>query len=74
MQEAKELLRVSYRTLHRLVSNGTIPSVKVGRVIRIPQAALRKFTLEDGDKEAFRYGRCICALAGLQIKELKLFS
>lgn len=47
MQEAKELLRVSYRTMHRLVSNGTIPSVKVGRVIRIPQAALRKFTLED---------------------------
>ncbi|MDF2649509.1 MAG: hypothetical protein K0Q73_5314 [Paenibacillus sp.] len=47
MQEAKDLLRVSYRTLHRLISNGTIPSVKVGRVIRIPQAALRKFTLED---------------------------
>ncbi|MED2257151.1 helix-turn-helix domain-containing protein [Brevibacillus parabrevis] len=47
MQEAKDLLRVSYRTLHRLVSSGTIPSVKVGRVIRIPQAGLRKFILED---------------------------
>lgn len=47
MQEAKDLLRVSYRTLHRLVSNNTIPSVKVGRVIRIPQSGLRNFMLED---------------------------
>jgi len=47
MQEAKDLLRVSYRTLHRLVSNGSIPSVKVGRVIRIPQSGLKKFILKD---------------------------
>jgi excisionase family DNA binding protein len=47
MQEAKDLLRVSYRTLHRLVSNGTIPSVKVGRVIRIPQSGLEKFIFND---------------------------
>ncbi|WP_084064706.1 helix-turn-helix domain-containing protein [Paenibacillus stellifer] len=47
MQEAKDLLRISYRTLHRLISNGSIPSVKVGRVIRIPQVALRKFIFED---------------------------
>ncbi|WP_407672348.1 helix-turn-helix domain-containing protein [Paenibacillus sinensis] len=47
MQEAKDLLRVSYRTLHRLVSNNTIQSVKVGRVIRIPQSALRKFAQDD---------------------------
>lgn len=47
MQEAKELLRVSYRTIHRLVSNNTIPSVKVGRVIRIPQSGLKKFILND---------------------------
>ncbi|WP_256719554.1 helix-turn-helix domain-containing protein [Paenibacillus odorifer] len=47
MQEAKDLLRVSYRTIHRLVSNNTIPSVKVGRVIRIPQSGLKKFILND---------------------------
>ncbi|MEZ2733752.1 helix-turn-helix domain-containing protein [Aneurinibacillus aneurinilyticus] len=47
MQETKDLLRVSYRTIHRLVSNNTIPSVKVGRVIRIPQSALKKFILND---------------------------
>lgn len=47
MQEAKDLLRVSYRTIHRLVSNNTIPSVKVGRVIRIPQSGLKKFILNE---------------------------
>ncbi|WP_405083232.1 helix-turn-helix domain-containing protein [Paenibacillus chitinolyticus] len=47
MQEAKDLLRVSYRTIHRLVSNNTIPSVKVGRIIRIPQSGLKKFILID---------------------------
>ncbi|MBE1446156.1 helix-turn-helix domain-containing protein [Paenibacillus sp. OAS669] len=47
MQEAKDLLRVSYRTLHRLVSSRSIPSVKVGRVIRIPQSGLRNFMLQD---------------------------
>lgn len=47
MQEAKDMLRVSYRTIHRLVSNNTIPSVKVGRVIRIPQSGLEKFIFND---------------------------
>ncbi|WP_425339325.1 helix-turn-helix domain-containing protein [Paenibacillus maysiensis] len=47
MQEAKDLLRVSYRTIHRLVSNNTILSMKVGRVIRIPQSGLEKFIFND---------------------------
>ncbi|HEY4389764.1 MAG TPA: helix-turn-helix domain-containing protein [Paenibacillus sp.] len=47
IKEAKEILRLSYNTVYRLVSNGTIKAVKIGGSIRISQAALRKFIFED---------------------------
>lgn len=43
MQEVKSLLRISYQTLHRLIATGVIPSVKIGRVIRIPTSSLEQF-------------------------------
>lgn len=47
IKEAKEVLGLSYNTIYRLINNGTINATKIGGSIRIPQAALRKFILED---------------------------
>ncbi|AWB43416.1 transcriptional regulator [Paenibacillus sp. CAA11] len=47
IKEAKVVLGLSYNTVYRLINNGTINAVKIGGSIRIPQAALRKFILED---------------------------
>lgn len=47
IKEAKEMLGLSYNTVYRLINNGTIKAVKIGGSIRIPQAALRMFILED---------------------------
>ncbi|OBY76512.1 hypothetical protein BBG47_26680 [Paenibacillus sp. KS1] len=47
IKEAKAVLGLSYNTVYRLINYGTINAVKIGGSIRIPQAALRKFILED---------------------------
>lgn len=47
IKDAKEMLGLSYNTVYRLINNGTIKAVKIGGSIRIPQAALRMFILED---------------------------
>ncbi|UFJ62710.1 helix-turn-helix domain-containing protein [Anoxybacillus sediminis] len=47
VKEAMEVLNLSKSTIYRLVENGTIKAVKIGGSIRIPQAELRRFILED---------------------------
>ena len=38
--EAAEELQISERTVGRLISNGTLPVVRIGRTVRINRAAL----------------------------------
>ena len=40
IEEVAALLRVNPRTVYRMVQDGTIRSVRAGRQIRIPEAAL----------------------------------
>jgi len=40
VEEAAEILKVSRGTAYEAVRTGEIPSVRVGRCIRIPRAAL----------------------------------
>lgn len=47
IKEAKEVLGLSYNTVYRLTHSGTIHAVKIGGSIRIPQASLRKFILQE---------------------------
>lgn len=40
--EVAELMRVSRMTVYRMVHAGEIPSVRVGRSFRVPQAAVEQ--------------------------------
>jgi excisionase family DNA binding protein len=42
--EAAAVLRVDRKTIHRAVAAGELPFLRLGRVIRIPSAALSKST------------------------------
>lgn len=42
--EAAEVLRVSEKTVKRLTLTGELPSIKVGRQVRIPAATLDAWT------------------------------
>lgn len=50
VKEAAALMRIGRDTTYPLVAEGRIPSVKLGKQIRIPRAAL----LAHLEKEAFR--------------------
>lgn len=41
--EVAALLQVSLRTVRRLIADGTLPSVRIGRAVRVPQEALDAF-------------------------------
>jgi len=43
VKEAADFLRVNPKTIYNLIAAGKLASVRVGRVIRIPQTALDKF-------------------------------
>jgi excisionase family DNA binding protein len=38
--EVAEIMRVSKMTVYRLVHNGDLPAVRVGRSFRVPEAAV----------------------------------
>lgn len=40
--DAAAMLSVSRSSVYELIANGTIPSVRVGRMLRVPIAAIRK--------------------------------
>lgn len=40
VEEAAQILRVSTRAIHNWVKTGQLSAIKIGRVVRIPYAAL----------------------------------
>lgn len=46
--EAAKLLRIGRNLAYELVSQGEIPSVRLGRLIRVPRAALEERLGADG--------------------------
>ena len=52
VEEAAELLKVSRGKAYEAVRAGEIPSVRVGRCIRIPRAALERMLEAGDDREA----------------------
>jgi excisionase family DNA binding protein len=49
--EAAIMLSISRSSMYDLVASGTIESVKVGRMTRIPVAALRRLVAGNSEKE-----------------------
>lgn len=43
LDEVAERLKVSWRTVNRMVNNGTLGAIRIGRVWRVPEAALKEF-------------------------------
>ncbi|WP_430094175.1 helix-turn-helix domain-containing protein [Paenibacillus cisolokensis] len=46
IKDVMNILQLSYTTVYAMCNNGTLPSVKVGGSIRIPQESLRNFVLD----------------------------
>jgi len=51
VQEAGKVLRVGRTTMYRLVKNGLVQSVKVGRKVLIPRLFLQNFLERNGGKD-----------------------
>ncbi len=43
VREAAELLRISRNLAYELVARGEIPSIRLGRIIRVPRTALAQW-------------------------------
>jgi excisionase family DNA binding protein len=43
IRDVAERLQVSGRTIHRLVANGDISVIRIGRSVRVSEAALKAF-------------------------------
>ncbi|MGD0724362.1 MAG: helix-turn-helix domain-containing protein [Spirochaetia bacterium] len=43
-RQVREALNIGRATLYRRLKDGTIPSVRIGRLLRIPLAALEEMT------------------------------
>ena len=44
--EAAEGLGVDWSKIYALMANGAVPSIRVGRTVRVPAAALRRWVEE----------------------------
>jgi len=44
--EAARALRVHPQTVYRMVHSGQLPSVRIGRIFRIPRAALEQLVIK----------------------------
>jgi excisionase family DNA binding protein len=55
VREAAKLLRIGRNLAYDLVARGEIPSVRLGRLIRVPRAALQQL-LEDDQSPGKRAG------------------
>ncbi len=51
VQEAGEVLRVGRTTMYRLVQNGRVQSVKIGRKVLIPRTFLQNFLENSAEKD-----------------------
>lgn len=47
IKETMDILQLSYTTVYGMCNNATLPSIKVGGSIRIPQESLRNFILNN---------------------------
>ena len=47
IKDVAERLQMSSRTIHRLVANGDITVIRIGRSVRISEKALKAFLTED---------------------------
>ena len=63
--ETARLLRISRNLAYELVARGELPSVRFGRVIRIPRSVLADWVRESG-----RPARLACARGERNIGEL----
>ena len=50
VKEVSEILRISTKLVYRMISNGTLMAVKVGRENRIPKAELIAFMRGKGSQ------------------------
>lgn len=44
--EVAKIMRLSKMTVYRMVNSGTLPALKVGRSIRVPQASVDNYLRE----------------------------
>lgn len=44
VREAAKLLSVSQLTIRRMISDGRLPSVRIGRLVRIPYRTIEEMT------------------------------
>ncbi|MBI3910613.1 MAG: helix-turn-helix domain-containing protein [Armatimonadetes bacterium] len=51
VREAAQLLRLSLPSVYTGISNGEIPSIRVGRRILVPRIALEAFLARAGERE-----------------------
>lgn len=49
VREVAAILRISLSQAYELVAQGTIPSVRLGKVIRVPRAALEQYLCAQAD-------------------------
>jgi len=49
VRDVAERLQVSGRTIHRLISAGDLPVIRIGRAVRLSEAALQAY-LTNGDR------------------------
>jgi excisionase family DNA binding protein len=47
LKEVKAMLKVSQATVYRMIYDGRLPHIKVGRLVRVPASAVRNL-LEHG--------------------------
>lgn len=47
IREVAERLHVSGRTIHRLLANGDLTVIRIGRAVRISEAALKAFLTQE---------------------------
>jgi excisionase family DNA binding protein len=50
--EAAKLLALGRTKVYELMANGSIPSVKIGRAVRIPRAGLERWVRQQAGDEA----------------------
>lgn len=43
VEEVSALLKMSESTVHRLIKSGDLPSIRVGRAVRVPKIAFERW-------------------------------
>lgn len=51
-EEVAELFRVSTKHIHRMCRSGELPHIRVGKLIRLPEAGVREWLERGGTQQA----------------------